>query len=113
MARGSGDPALKTYARVSLRNAVRKDAISRGDYTCRHPRCMLPGVPIDFTPGAKGPASYTLDEITPRVLGGSPVDPANVRATHWRCNAAEGARIKNRGHRKRPTLVVGYSDPAW
>jgi 5-methylcytosine-specific restriction endonuclease McrA len=112
--RGStGDPALKTYARRVLRDTVRADAIRAGDYACRHPRCMLPGVPIDFTPGAKGPASYTLDEIIPRVHGGSPVDPANVRAAHWRCNAAEGARIKNRGWRTRRGLNQGYSDPAW
>lgn len=109
----TGDPALKTYARKVLRDTVRADAIRAGDYECKHPRCMLPGVPINFTPGARGPAAYQLDELVPRVHGGSPVDPANVRATHWRCNAAEGARLKNRGWRSGRRLNQGYSDPAW
>lgn len=111
--RGNGDPALKTYARVLLRNQVRDDAIAAGDYTCKHPTCLLPGVPINFTPGAQGPAAYQLDEITPRVRGGSPTDPRNVRATHRRCNAAAGARLKNQGYRNQGYQVPAYSDPAW
>lgn len=86
----TGDPALKTVERKRLRLAVAK-----GHPPCMAPVCYLPGVPIDYE-AKRGPASYVLGEIVPRVLGGSPVDPVNVRPEHHRCNAIAGVQLANK-----------------
>lgn len=92
----TGDPALKTPARRALREQIRRLGLP-----CQASRCLLPGVPVDYRTGARGPAAYVLGEIHPRWLGGDPADPANVRPEHWRCNAAAGAAITNTIRRAR------------
>lgn len=88
----TGDPALKTRERAALRQAVgRTVAMGRG---CELPNCKYPGIPIDLL-ATTGPFRYVLDEIIPRDLGGSPIDPNNVRPGHHSCNAAAGAHITN------------------
>lgn len=89
----TGDPALKTPARKALRAQVKRDAIAEGR-GCEIPRCVMPSRRIDWA-AKLGPWSYVLDEVTPRVLGGSPIDPANVRPAHHRCNAVAGVAITN------------------
>lgn len=50
--------------------------------------CPYCGGEIDYT------GRWDLDEILPRALGGDPLDLANVRAAHTRCNRAAGAGVK-------------------
>ena len=89
----SGDPALKSPARRALRDQVRKDAMATGR-GCELPICVMPIRQIDWS-AKTGPWSYVLDEIVPRVAGGSSIDPGNVRPGHQRCNAVAGVRLTN------------------
>ncbi len=81
----TGDPALKTPARLRLRDAVKALGLP----------CARCGNPIDYTLKGPHPWSYVLGEIIPRYLGGSAEDPNNVQPEHWRCGAQDGARITN------------------
>lgn len=88
------DPRLKSWERAKLRRQVAELRL-----LCQHPDCVLPGVPIDYTPRRRGelirPEAYVLDEIVARVHGGDPLDPANVRPAHHLCNARHGAALTN------------------
>lgn len=102
MPTGASDPRLKTAKRAKLRATI-----ARQRRPCEHPKCRLPGHPIDYTPGARGDTAYELDEILPRVHGGDPTDPTNVRPTHALCNRTAGAVITNqrRGLTPRPEPI--------
>lgn len=55
--------------------------------------CLLCGDPIDLTlPGTHrdGP---TLEHVIPVSRGGDPFHPANLSASHLRCNSARGNRL--------------------
>lgn len=41
---------------------------------------------IDYSLPARHPMSFECDELIPVSCGGSPTDPANLAATHRRCN---------------------------
>ena len=90
----SSDPRLKTGARRRLRERVA---------SLRQP-CHKCGREIDYS----GP--WDLDEIVPRVLGGDPLDPGNVAASHVRCNREAGARITHarRGFTKKRTTSYDW-----
>ncbi len=106
MTRGAKDTRLTGRPRARLRAGIADGSIGHlGSYPpCMHPACKYPGVPIDYTKGARSPLAYDLDEIVPRYLGGDPLDPHNVRPSHRGCNARAGQRIttailkRKRGH---------------
>ena len=52
-------------------------------------RALVPGAPRN------SPAETCVDHITPLYLGGSPLDPSNLRAVHRRCN---GGRPRRNGY---------------
>lgn len=54
--------------------------------------CQLCMCPLRTDVAGTDPQAPSLDHIVPRSLGGSD-DPSNLRAAHFGCNAARGARI--------------------
>lgn len=92
--RPTGDPALKSWARIQLRAAVKAQAIATGR-GCEIPHCLLPTRTINWTAPRFAPDSYVLDEIKKRRMGGSPTDPTNVRPAHHRCNSVDGVKLTN------------------
>lgn len=82
----SSDPRLKTPARKRLRAAVAALGLP----------CNKCGQPIDYT------GAWDLDELTPRIHGGNPLDPGNVAPAHTHCNRAAGAAITNTRHTTTP-----------
>jgi len=75
----------KASARVKLRNRLKAEA--RGCWICR-----AFGRPdaIDYSLPARHPRSFEVDELVPVSRGGSPIDYANVDATHRECNGWRG-----------------------
>jgi hypothetical protein len=62
----------------------------------RHAPCAMCGYPINQAlPRHPRPhkLSSVVDEWIPRVLGGDPLDPANLVELHHLCNAIKGARL--------------------
>jgi 5-methylcytosine-specific restriction endonuclease McrA len=53
--------------------------------------CYLCDTPIDRTVQWPHPLSRSVDHVIPRSRGGTD-DESNLRAAHWRCNEAKGAR---------------------
>jgi len=110
----TGDPALKTYARVRLRRTIRTQAIATGR-GCEVPTCLMATRAIDWDAPRGHPAAYVLDEIKARALGGRADDPNNVRPAHHRCNShagqALGQRMKriNKGNK---TKALTTTQPA-
>lgn len=54
--------------------------------------CWLCGHDIDLTLPATHPMSFTLEHVVPVARGGDPLDPANARSAHRRCNSIKGDR---------------------
>jgi 5-methylcytosine-specific restriction endonuclease McrA len=54
--------------------------------------CWICGRGIDLTLPPRHPMSATTDHVIPLSLGGDPLDPANQRPAHYRCNSARGNR---------------------
>lgn len=59
--------------------------------------CALCGGEIDKTLKCPHPDSAVVDEIIPISKGGSPIDPANVQLTHWKCNARKRDSLPETG----------------
>ena len=59
--------------------------------TC--PVCWLCGHPIDRALPWQHPMAAQVDHVVPLSKGGSPEDPANLRAAHRRCNITRGNRM--------------------
>lgn len=59
----------------------------------RPPICAMCGYPIhmDADP-QRHPLACAVDEWFPRHLGGSAIDPTNLRLLHRHCNGSKGAR---------------------
>jgi len=57
--------------------------------------------------------STSIDHIIPLHLGGEPLDPANVQATHLTCNVREGNHIRNKGRKKPRPLPDRYTNDNW
>lgn len=56
--------------------------------------CWRCGHLIDMTlDHQRDPMGSTLDHVIPLSLGGDPLDPANARHAHRRCNSRRGNRI--------------------
>lgn len=74
-------------ARVKLRQRLKAEG--RGCWICR-----AFGRPdaIDYSLPARHPRSFEVDELVPVSRGGSPIDYANVDATHRECNCWRGNR---------------------
>jgi 5-methylcytosine-specific restriction endonuclease McrA len=59
--------------------------------------CWRCGHLIDMTlDHQRDPMGSTLDHVIPLSLGGDPLDPANARHAHRRCNSKRGNRITRR-----------------
>lgn len=69
------------------RPVIREEIGNRDGWTC-----YLCDLPIDRTLIWPDPGSPTTDHVIPLSRGGEH-DPANVRITHARCNAAKGDRL--------------------
>ncbi|WP_435196348.1 HNH endonuclease [Streptomyces sioyaensis] len=52
--------------------------------------CWICGQPIDLGLPPNHVMAWTLDHYVPLSLGGDPLDPANAREAHRRCNSARG-----------------------
>lgn len=55
--------------------------------------CWLCGHPLNKTLPRDHPLAAVVDHVIPLSKGGDPLDRANLRAAHRRCNATKGARI--------------------
>lgn len=55
--------------------------------------CWRCGHYIDQTLDHRHPLSSTVDHVIPLSLGGDPLDLANLRHAHRRCNSRRGNRI--------------------
>lgn len=86
---------MGTRARRRLVAALREDAQRKGR-GCERPDCQRPGVPIDYAATAGHPLAFEVDEVVPRVMGGDPLDPRNVRPAHALCNRGAGSRLARR-----------------
>lgn len=80
---------------------VRLLVLQRDGYVCRMrgPRCT--GV------------ATTVDHIVPLHLGGSLLDPANLRAACAKCNYGGGARITNATRRAAAVRVARTQSRLW
>ncbi|WP_405735993.1 endonuclease [Bifidobacterium sp.] len=67
--------------RRSLRRWLR--SLGRPCWICRE--FGRPGE-IDYSLPARHPMAFEMDELVPVSLGGDPLDPSNVDATHRACN---------------------------
>ncbi|MCM1972315.1 HNH endonuclease [Streptomyces sp. G1] len=56
-------------------------------------------------PGTTHPMARTVDHVQPLWLGGDPLDRANCRLAHRRCNSARNNRLRAR-LRPRPSHTV-------
>ncbi|MFF8406912.1 HNH endonuclease [Streptomyces sp. NPDC015684] len=56
-------------------------------------------------PGTTHPMARTVDHVHPLWLGGEPLDRANVRLAHRRCNTARNNRLRA-AQRPRPGFTV-------
>lgn len=61
--------------------------------------CALCGQPLDHTAPPRTRWSASVDHIVPRSLGGSILDPKNLRPVHYGCNSRRGNGQPR--HRKR------------
>ncbi|MFF9310092.1 HNH endonuclease [Streptomyces sp. NPDC014748] len=56
-------------------------------------------------PGTTHPMARTVDHVTPLWLGGDPLDRANCRLAHRRCNTVRNNQLRA-AHRPRPSFTV-------
>jgi len=59
--------------------------------------CAICGHPLMHQAKPRSRWSPSADHILPLARGGNPFDPANIRITHYGCNARRAARIRNFG----------------
>lgn len=98
----SGGVSNPRYANGNARRKIRERWKAIGA------PCAICGKPIDYDLGyvkdtgtgkrKPHPMMFTVDEIVPVSLGGSPFDFANTRPAHWICNVRRG-----NGTNKKPT----------
>ncbi|MHC3474685.1 HNH endonuclease [Streptomyces sp. 7R007] len=60
-------------------------------------------------PGTTHPMARTVDHVQPLWLGGDPLDRANLRLAHRRCNTIRNNQLRAR-KRPRPSFTVDVSD---
>lgn len=53
--------------------------------------CAICGEPLEPNAPPRSSRSTSVDHIIPLSQGGSPLDPANCRATHYGCNSKRQA----------------------
>lgn len=74
----------------------------------RDKECGVCGDPIPQAARYPDPLSFSLDHITPRSLGGDPLDPANARGAHLICNSRRGnGHSTRRGRRRQRRRTAG------
>ena len=86
--------------------------------TCQASRCLLPGIPVDYTPPYTKRTSFNAGHIVPRwkakALGWSVErmnSIANRRPEHRLCNMTDGARTGQKRQRaKIERVAVPYYD---
>ena len=66
--------------------------------------CALCHQPIDYRLRYPHPACWSLDHRTSLYAGGAEFDPANVQASHLRCNQSKGGKDGNRMQRLRRAI---------
>lgn len=66
----------------------RRQAVAR--LRARRDPCHICGQPIDYDLPAGDPMSFEADDLIPVSLGGNPIDPANLAASHRICNQRRG-----------------------
>jgi 5-methylcytosine-specific restriction endonuclease McrA len=74
-------------------NGTRRNRLRRRILT-EESDCAICGQPVDKTIPYPDPWSPTIDEIVPVSLGGDPLDRANCRLAHFRCNVQRGNGTK-------------------
>lgn len=96
----------KSYAYTQLRRRVIAEEII----------CWLCRRPVDKTLPGNHPDGPTLDHVIELDAGGSPLDRANARLAHHRCNSARGARyrhMKERAARRNTTPRTPKTTRRW
>lgn len=78
------------YADHGARSALRRRMASQPQ------SCWMCGLPIPPSLPPRHPYALELDEVVPISKGGSPIDPANVRAAHRCCNQWRGDKPADR-----------------
>lgn len=71
-----GSQSLSSQARQRAKAAQRAKRLP----------CHLCGRPIDYRLAWPHPHSFSVDEVIPRSMGGSSIDPRNLRSSHLVCN---------------------------
>ena len=73
--------------------------------------CTLCGQPIDHDAPARSRWSASVDHVVPRSLGGSLLDPANLRPVHYGCNSRRGNGVtRGKGTRSKTRKSVTSRD---
>jgi 5-methylcytosine-specific restriction endonuclease McrA len=70
-------------------NGTRRDRLRRR-VLAEEDTCGICGNAVDKSIAYPDPWSPTVDEILPVSLGGDPLDRANCRLAHFRCNVQRG-----------------------
>jgi 5-methylcytosine-specific restriction endonuclease McrA len=82
---------------------IRPYVLRRDNWTCQMPVCLAPTRALWREAPRMHPWSPSVDHIVRPCDGGHPSDPANLRASHLRCNSSAGAITGNRQRGQRYT----------
>ena len=76
--------------------------------------CALCGGVISYELTGRDPMAPSIDHIVPRSAGGSLLDPANCRVSHYGCNSRRGARQSQGRQRSalEELLAMGTAPPS-
>ncbi len=92
--RTANDPMLSSKMWAKVKKHWKDRRLPR----CQAAKCLLPGIPIDYTPPFTKPTSFNAGHVVPRwkakALGWTVeqiYSVANTRPEHRKCNVTEGA----------------------
>jgi hypothetical protein len=77
---------------------------------CAEP-CSICGAAIDYDAPARSKYSASIDHIHPLKRGGAPYARANLRLTHYGCNASRGAGRTSRAPLNPPVMASAEAAP--
>lgn len=103
MTRVEIDEIRKSYAYQQLRRRVINEEII----------CWVCHRPVDKTLPGNHPDGPTLDHVIELDAGGPPLDRANARLAHQRCNSARGADYRHRRDRTAQPVRTPVTTRRW
>jgi len=72
----------------------------------RDTECHLCGLPVDLDLDPQHPLGRSVDELTPIIDGGDPLDPTQCFLAHRCCNSSRGRRVITPAIRRRCRELV-------